>query len=75
MSQVDVLVGGCCVFEEVNVFFGLVLVEDEIDYLVESFIKLGCNFNDIELMMFVQVNLEYCCYKIFNVDWIIDGVK
>lgn len=23
--------------------------------------------------MFVQVNFEYCCYKIFNVDWVIDG--
>ncbi|KAA1199084.1 phosphoribosylformylglycinamidine synthase [Vibrio cholerae] len=75
MSQVDVLAGGRRALEEANVFFGLALAEDEIDYLVESFTKLGRNPNDIELMMFAQANSEHCRHKIFNADWTIDGVK
>lgn len=54
MSQVDVLAGGRRALEEANVSLGLALAEDEIDYLVESFTKLGRNPNDIELMMFAQ---------------------
>ncbi|HAS3165790.1 TPA: phosphoribosylformylglycinamidine synthase [Vibrio cholerae] len=75
MSQVDVLVGGRRALEEANVSLGLALAEDEIDYLVESFTKLGRNPNDIELMMFAQANSEHCRHKIFNADWTIDGIK
>lgn len=75
MSQVDVLAGGRRALEEANVSLGLALAEDEIDYLVENFIKLGRNPNDIELMMFAQANSEHCRHKIFNADWTIDGVK
>ncbi|EOX1812837.1 phosphoribosylformylglycinamidine synthase [Vibrio cholerae] len=75
MSQVDVLAGGRLALEEANVSLGLALAEDEIDYLVESFTKLGRNPNDIELMMFAQANSEHCRHKIFNADWTIDGVK
>lgn len=75
MSQVDVLAGGRRALEEANVSLGLALAEDEIDYLVESFTKLGRNPNDIELMMFAQANSEHCRHKIFNADWTIDGVK
>ncbi|MCV6004649.1 hypothetical protein OFO99_34970, partial [Escherichia coli] len=60
--------------EEANVSLGLALAEDEIDYLVENFTKLGRNPNDIELMMFAQANSEHCRHKIFNADWTIDGV-
>ncbi|UIP03336.1 phosphoribosylformylglycinamidine synthase [Vibrio cholerae] len=75
MSQVDVLAGGRRALAEANVSLGLALAEDEIDYLVESFTKLGRNPNDIELMMFAQANSEHCRHKIFNADWTIDGVK
>lgn len=75
MSQVDVLAGGRRALEEANVSLGLALAEDEVDYLVENFIKLGRNPNDIELMMFAQANSEHCRHKIFNADWTIDGVK
>lgn len=75
MSQVDVLAGGRRALEEANVSLGLALAEDEIDYLAESFTKLGRNPNDIELMMFAQANSEHCRHKIFNADWTIDGVK
>ena len=52
---------------------GLALSDDEIDYLLEAFAKLGREPTDVELMMFAQANSEHCRHKIFNADWIIDG--
>ncbi|MDV7104990.1 phosphoribosylformylglycinamidine synthase [Vibrio sp. TH_r3] len=74
VANVDILSGGQQALEEANVALGLALADDEIDYLVESFTKLGRNPNDIELMMFAQANSEHCRHKIFNADWTIDGV-
>ncbi len=74
VQPVDVLGGGKAALEHANNVLGLALAEDEIDYLVESFITLGRNPNDIELMMFAQANSEHCRHKIFNADWKIDGV-
>ncbi|GAD78385.1 phosphoribosylformylglycinamidine synthase [Vibrio ezurae] len=73
-TVVDLLAGGRKALEEANITLGLALAEDEIDYLVENFNKLGRNPNDIELMMFAQANSEHCRHKIFNADWTIDGV-
>ncbi|MFV0449297.1 MAG: phosphoribosylformylglycinamidine synthase [Vibrio sp.] len=76
VAYVDLLSGGRKALEQANVTLGLALAEDEIDYLVESFVtKLGRNPTDIELMMFAQANSEHCRHKIFNADWTIDGVK
>ena len=57
------------------VSLGLALSDDEIDYLVASFGKLGRDPTDVELMMFAQANSEHCRHKIFNADWIIDGER
>ncbi|MCG7489994.1 phosphoribosylformylglycinamidine synthase [Vibrio sp. Of14-4] len=75
VADVDILSGGRAALEKANVSLGLALAEDEIDYLVENFTKLGRNPNDIELMMFAQANSEHCRHKIFNADWTIDGVE
>ncbi|PNH94211.1 phosphoribosylformylglycinamidine synthase [Vibrio diazotrophicus] len=76
VAYVDLLSGGRKALEEANVTLGLALAEDEIDYLLESFVtKLERNPTDIELMMFAQANSEHCRHKIFNADWTIDGVK
>ncbi|GHA46708.1 phosphoribosylformylglycinamidine synthase [Photobacterium aphoticum] len=75
VQSVDILAGGRDALEHANVTLGLALADDEIDYLVESFTKLGRNPNDIELMMFAQANSEHCRHKIFNADWTIDGVE
>jgi phosphoribosylformylglycinamidine synthase len=72
--SVDVLHGGRDALLQANIEWGLALSDDEIDYLLESFVALGRNPNDIELMMFAQANSEHCRHKIFNADWIIDGV-
>ncbi len=75
-KEIDLLGGGRKALEEANTTLGLALAEDEIDYLLESFTeKLKRNPTDIELMMFAQANSEHCRHKIFNADWIIDGVK
>ncbi|MDL9997638.1 phosphoribosylformylglycinamidine synthase [Variovorax sp. J22P240] len=73
MAQVDVQGGGRAALVEANKNFGLALAEDEIDYLVDAFTRLGRNPSDVELMMFAQANSEHCRHKIFNADFIIDG--
>ncbi|MFB2659269.1 phosphoribosylformylglycinamidine synthase [Shewanella mangrovisoli] len=72
-KSVNVLAEGRRALEVANVEMGLALAEDEIDYLVENFVRLNRNPNDIELMMFAQANSEHCRHKIFNADWTIDG--
>ncbi|TRY15747.1 phosphoribosylformylglycinamidine synthase [Shewanella hanedai] len=72
-NTVDILGAGRGALEKANNDLGLALADDEIDYLVENFIALGRNPNDIELMMFAQANSEHCRHKIFNADWTIDG--
>jgi phosphoribosylformylglycinamidine synthase len=59
--------------ERANVELGLALSADEMDYLSESFRRLGRDPTDVELMMFAQANSEHCRHKIFNASWIIDG--
>jgi len=56
-----------------NAEWGLALSEDEIDYLVTAFGKLGRDPTDVELMMFAQANSEHCRHKIFNSEFVVDG--
>jgi phosphoribosylformylglycinamidine synthase len=73
LQTVDVLGNGRAALEAANVELGLALADDEIDYLVDAFTKLGRNPTDVELMMFAQANSEHCRHKIFNAQWTIDG--
>ncbi|MDD2720176.1 MAG: phosphoribosylformylglycinamidine synthase [Gallionella sp.] len=74
LATVDILSGGAAALEAANREMGLALSADEIEYLVENFGKLKRNPTDVELMMFAQANSEHCRHKIFNADWVIDGV-
>ncbi|MFZ2541251.1 MAG: phosphoribosylformylglycinamidine synthase [Gallionella sp.] len=74
LASVDILQGGRKSLGKANREMGLALSEEEIDYLVENFQKLERNPTDVELMMFAQANSEHCRHKIFNSDWVIDGV-
>ena len=74
MSSVDILTGGKAALERANAEMGLALSPDEVDYLVENFTRIGRNPTDVELMMFAQANSEHCRHKIFNADWVIDGI-
>ncbi|HZZ12304.1 MAG TPA: phosphoribosylformylglycinamidine synthase, partial [Paraburkholderia sp.] len=73
LQTVDVLGNGRGALETANSELGLALADDEIDYLVDAFTKLGRNPTDVELMMFAQANSEHCRHKIFNGEWTIDG--
>ncbi|MRR52774.1 MAG: phosphoribosylformylglycinamidine synthase, partial [Rhodocyclaceae bacterium] len=74
LTTVDVLSGGKAALVAANGELGLALSDDEIDYLVTNFTKLGRNPTDVELMMFAQANSEHCRHKIFNATWTVDGV-
>jgi len=54
---------------------GLALSEDEITYLNGVADKLGRKLTDSEVFGFSQVNSEHCRHKIFNGNFIIDGVE
>jgi len=75
LSSIDILDGGKAALETANNDMGLALSPDEVDYLVENYIKMNRNPTDVELMMFAQANSEHCRHKIFNADWVIDGVQ
>ena len=75
MTSVDILKDGIAALEKANVELGLALSHDEMEYLVKSFTELKRNPNDVELYMFAQANSEHCRHKVFNADWVIDGVK
>jgi phosphoribosylformylglycinamidine synthase len=74
MQHVDVIGRGREALLRANIEFGLALSDDEIDYLVTSFTALERNPTDVELMMFAQANSEHCRHKIFNAQFVIDGV-
>ncbi len=64
---------GRAALEAANRELGLALSPDEIDYLLEAFVRSGRDPTDVELMMFAQANSEHCRHKIFNAGWTIDG--
>ena len=73
LTAVDILAGGRAALETANRSLGLALSDDELDYLVDNFTRIGRNPTDVELMMFAQANSEHCRHKIFNAAWVIDG--
>ena len=74
MEHVDVLGRGRAAIVQADTAYGLALSDDEVDYLVEAFTGLRRNPTDVELMMFAQANSEHCRHKIFNADFVVDGV-
>ncbi len=66
---------GAAALARANQDLGLALSPDEIAYLVDAYRTLGRDPTDVELMMFAQANSEHCRHKIFNADFIVDGVR
>ena len=73
LTEVDIIAGGVKALKDANIYLGLALADDEIEYLVSSFKELERNPTDAELMMFAQANSEHCRHKIFNASWTLDG--
>jgi phosphoribosylformylglycinamidine synthase len=74
LTTIPLLASGRSALDRANAQLGLALAPDEIEYLDDSFRRLGRDPTDVELMMFAQANSEHCRHKIFNADWIVDGV-
>ena len=74
LSTIPLVSEGRAALEQANTSLGLAMSQDEIDYLDGAFRALDRNPTDVELMMFAQANSEHCRHKIFNANWIIDGV-
>ncbi len=74
LQHVPLLAEGRHAIQSANESYGLALSEDEITYLVNKFTELGRDPTDAELMMFAQANSEHCRHKIFNAQWVIDGI-
>jgi phosphoribosylformylglycinamidine synthase len=68
------LAGGRAALDAANRELGLALNDAEVGYLLEAFSRLGRDPTDVELMMFAQANSEHCRHKIFNAEFVIDGV-
>ena len=66
---------GHAAIAQANRDWGLALSNDEIDYLLAAFGQLKRDPTDVELMMFAQANSEHCRHKIFNAEFIIDGLR
>jgi phosphoribosylformylglycinamidine synthase len=65
---------GHAALAKANRDWGLALSDEEIDYLVAAFGELRRDPTDVELMMFAQANSEHCRHKIFNAEFIVDGI-
>jgi phosphoribosylformylglycinamidine synthase len=74
LLEIDLAGEGRAAIAAANRSLGLALSEDEIDYLERAFVAAGRNPTDVELMMFAQANSEHCRHKIFNAEWVVDGV-
>jgi phosphoribosylformylglycinamidine synthase len=75
LNVINLIQDGKAALETANNEMGLALAPDEIDYLLDNYTRMGRNPTDVELMMFAQANSEHCRHKIFNADWVIDGVQ
>jgi len=75
LRRVSLAEDGHAALARANQDWGLALTGDEIDYLVAAFRKLGRDPTDAELMMFAQANSEHCRHKIFNAQFVVDGIN
>jgi phosphoribosylformylglycinamidine synthase len=74
LVHIALLEEGRAALERANTELGLALSGEEIEYLLENYTALKRDPTDAELMMFAQANSEHCRHKIFNADWVLDGV-
>ena len=74
LATIPLQASGRAALVDANQRMGLALSADEIDYLYAQYQPLKRDPTDVELTMFAQANSEHCRHKIFNADWIIDGV-
>lgn len=72
-TNINLLIDGKVLLEQINTKLGLALSKDEIHYLIRIFKHAKRNPTDVEIVMFAQANSEHCRHKIFNANWTING--
>ena len=65
---------GMAALQAANARLGLALNTAEMEYLAQIFAGRAEDPSDAEIMMFAQANSEHCRHKIFNAEFVIDGV-
>jgi phosphoribosylformylglycinamidine synthase len=75
LHTVALLADGRAALVEADRRWGLALSDAELDYLADTYERLGRDPSDVELVMFASVNSEHCRHKIFNASWVIDGAR
>ena len=75
LQTVSLLADGRSAIVDANRRWGLALSGEELDYLADTYERLGRDPTDVELVMFANVNSEHCRHKIFNASWVIDGIE
>ncbi|MGC9238843.1 MAG: phosphoribosylformylglycinamidine synthase [Acidithiobacillus sp.] len=65
---------GMAALQAANARLGLALNEAEMEYLAQIFAGRAEDPSDAEIMMFAQANSEHCRHKVFNAEFVIDGV-
>jgi len=60
--------------EEFNKELGLALSSEEISFLQNAEITLSRKLTDVEVYAFAQINSEHCRHKIFNGEFVLDGI-
>ncbi len=74
LELIPLLQKGNAALTSANKEMGLALTSEEIEYFSKAFRAMGRDPTDVELMMFSVVNSEHCRHKIFNAQWIVDGI-
>ena len=69
LKTIDIVSKGITALQQANKQLGLALSQQEMQYLIQSYAKLGRNPTDTEIYMFAQANSEHCRHKIFNASW------
>ena len=59
VESVDLSVAGAAALREADASLGLALSDQEVEYLVDAYGRLGRDPRDVELMMFAQANSEH----------------
>ena len=75
LQTVPLVRDGRAALVDADARWGLALSAEEIDYLADTYLRLGRDPTDVELVMFANVNSEHCRHKIFNASWIVDGAR
>ena len=75
LEYINLLKEGLPALVRANTEMGLALTQEEMQYFSDVYSQIKRDPTDVELMMFSVVNSEHCRHKIFNAEWVVDGLR